>query len=53
MPGANTPEHCIFGLRSIITRNASIESDCTHGGNPLHIIRRNVKRILGKDQIEY
>ena len=53
MPGANTPEHCIFGLRSIITRNASIESYCTHGGNPLHIIRRNVKRILGKDQIEY
>ena len=53
MPGTNTPKHCIFGLRSIITRNAPIESYCTHGGNPLHIIRRNVERILGKDQIEY
>ena len=53
MPGTNTPPHCIFGLRSIITRNAAIEPYCTHGGNPLRVIRRNVERILGKDQIEY
>lgn len=53
MPGTKTPPHCIFGLRSIITRNATIESYCTHGGNPLRIIRHNVERILGKDQIEY
>lgn len=53
MPGTKTPEHCIFGLRSIITRNAPTESYCIHGGNPLHILRKNVERILGKDQIEY
>lgn len=53
MPGADTPDYCIFGLRSIITRNASIESYCAHAGNPLKVIRRNVERILGKDQIEY
>lgn len=53
MPGVNTPERCIFGLRSIVNRNAHVDSYCTHGGYPLTILRKNVMRILGQDQIEF
>jgi len=51
MHSVETPERCIFGARSIITRGGKYESYCLHGGNPLHVLSRNVMRIYGEDQI--
>ena len=46
-----TPEHCVFGARSILTRSGQFESYCVHGGNPLHVLARNTMRIPGQDLI--
>lgn len=51
MHSVETPERCIFGARSIVTRGGHFESYCLHGGNPIRILSRNVKRIYGQDQI--
>ena len=51
MHSVETPEHCIFGARSVITRGGQFESYCVHGGSPLHVLSRNIKRIYGQDQI--
>lgn len=47
-----TPERCIFGACSVVTRGGQFESYCVHGGSPLHVLSRNVKRIYGQDQIK-
>ena len=52
MPGVKTPERCIFGARSMVTRGTQFESYCVHGGSPLHILSRNVMRIIGQDTID-
>lgn len=52
MPGVKTPERCIFGARSVITRGSQFESYCVHGGSPLRILSRNVMRIIGQDTID-
>lgn len=51
MPGVKTPERCIFGARSVVTRGCQFESYCVHGGSPLRVLSRNVMRI-GQDTIE-
>ena len=51
MHSVETPERCIFGLRSTLTRGCQYESYCVHGGNPLHVLSRNVMRIPGQDTI--
>ena len=51
MHSVETPERCIFGARSVVTRGGQFESYCVHGGSPLHVLTRNVKRIYGQDQI--
>ncbi|MBR1542257.1 MAG: hypothetical protein IJ628_06575 [Bacteroidaceae bacterium] len=51
MHGVNTPERCVFGARSIITRGTEFESYCVHGGNPLRVLARNVMRDYDHDQI--
>jgi len=51
MHSVETPERCIFGARSIVTRGGQFESYCVHGGSPLHVLSRNIKRIYGQDQI--
>lgn len=51
MHSVETPERCIFGARSVITRGGQFESYCVHGGSPLHVLSRNIKRIYGQDQI--
>lgn len=51
MHSVTTPERCIFGLGSIITRGGQYESYCLHGGSPIRILSRNVMRIIGKDII--
>ena len=40
--GVHTPERCIFGVRSVLSRNAPYESYCVHGGNPVHVLSRKV-----------
>ncbi|MEY4455852.1 MAG: hypothetical protein RLY15_116 [Bacteroidota bacterium] len=44
MHSVETPERCIFGLKSIITRGAEFKSYCIHAGEPLRIIKSNVIR---------
>lgn len=52
MPSVKTPERCIFGARSVVTRGCQFESYCVHGGSPLRVLSRNVMRIIGQDTIE-
>lgn len=52
MHSVSTPERCIFGARSILTRGSKFESYCVHGGNPIRILSRNIIRIYGKDYIK-
>lgn len=51
MPGVTTPERCIFGARSILTKSGEYESYCVHGGSPLKVLTRNVMRDFGHDRI--
>ena len=52
MPGVTTPEYCIFGARTVVTRGGHYESYCVHGGSPIRVLSRNVKRIIGKDSVK-
>lgn len=52
MPGVNTPERCIFGARSIVTRGGQYESYCVHGGSPIHVLSRNVMRDYDNDLVK-
>lgn len=51
MYGVNTPDNCVFGARSIITRGMKYESNCVYGGMPIRLLRRNIKRIVGQDSV--
>lgn len=50
MHSVKTPERCIFGMNTTITRNAEMQSYCVMGGDPVRILTRNVMRIIGQDQ---
>lgn len=52
MAGTNTPERCIFGMNSIVTRSSEMESYCVMGGTPLRILSRNVMRDYNNDTEE-
>lgn len=52
MHSVTTPEHCIFGMGSVVTRGGKYESYCIHGGNPIHILTRDVMMINGQDKIK-
>ena len=52
MPGVATPEYCIFGARTIVTRGGQYESYCVHGGSPVKVLSRNVMRIIGQDTVK-
>lgn len=52
MPGVITPEHCIFGARTVVTRGGQYEPYCVHGGSPIRVLSRNVMRIIGQDTIK-
>ena len=52
MPGVTTPDYCIFGARTIVTRGGQYEPYCVHGGSPVRVLSRNVMRIIGKDTIK-
>lgn len=51
MHGVHTPERCIFGARSIVTRGGQFESYCVHGGSPIRILSRNVMRDYEHDEV--
>lgn len=52
MPSVQTPERCIFGARTIVTRGGHYEPYCLHGGSPIRILSRNVKLIIEQDSIK-
>lgn len=52
MPSVQTPERCIFGARTLVTRGAKYEPYCVHGGSPVRVLSRNVMRIIGQDSIK-
>ena len=51
MQGVHTPERCIFGARSIVTRGGQFESYCVHGGSPIRVLSRNVMYDYDNDLI--
>lgn len=50
MHSVETPERCIFGMNTIVSRGGKYESYCVHGGSPVRVLSRNVMRIIGQDQ---
>lgn len=44
MHSVKTPERCIFGMGSIVTRNCQMKSYCLMGGSPVKILTENVMR---------
>lgn len=50
MPGVHTPERCIFGMNTLVTRSSQMKSYCLMGGNPVKILRENVARDFEKDE---
>lgn len=51
MHSVETPNYCIFGMRSVVTRGGKYESYCVHGGSPIRVLSRGVMRIIGQDII--
>ena len=51
MHSVTTPERCIFGMGSMVTRGGQYESYCVHGGSPIRVLSRDVMRIIGQDKI--
>lgn len=52
MPSVVTPERCIFGARTVVTRGGKYEPYCVHGGSPVRVLSRNVMRIIGQDSVK-
>lgn len=53
MPGVTTPDDCIFGARTMITRGGKYESRCLHGGSPVRVLSRDVMITIGQESIDY
>ena len=51
MHGVHTPERCIFGARSVVTRGGQFESYCVHGGSPIRVLSKNVMRDYDNDLV--
>lgn len=52
MPGTVTPERCIFGMGTIVTRGCVKESYCLMGGSPVRVLTRNIMRDFNHDREE-
>jgi len=48
-----TPERCVFGMNTTVTRNCIKKSYCVMGGDPVRILTENVMRDLDHDKDEY
>lgn len=53
MHSTKTPERCIWGMNTIVTRNCIKKSYCVMGGNPVKILTENVMRDYEHDQEIY
>lgn len=53
MHSVKTPERCIFGMNSVVTRNCEMKSYCVMGGSPVKILTENVLRDYEHDREEY
>lgn len=51
MHSVKTPERCIFGARSVVTRGGDYHPYCVHGGSPIHVLSTNVMRDFENDRI--
>lgn len=52
MHSVTTPERCIFGMGTIVTRGCPKKSYCVMGGSPVRVLRENVMRVIGHDYEE-
>lgn len=53
MHSTHTPERCIFGMGSVVTRNCEKRSYCVMGGDPVRILTENVMRDYDNDVEKY
>ena len=53
MHSTTTPERCIFGMNTTVTRNCVKKSYCVMGGEPVKILTENVMRDLDHDKDEF
>ncbi len=49
MHSVSTPERCIWGMGTTVTRNCIAKSYCVMGGSPVRVLSENVERIIGQD----
>ena len=49
MHSVTTPEHCIWGMGTTVTRSCVKKSYCLMGGSPVRILSENVMRIIGQN----
>ena len=47
MHSVTTPEHCTWGMGTIITRGCVKKPYCLMGGSPVQVLRENVKNSMG------
>lgn len=52
MHSVHTPERCIFGMGTIVTRGCEAKSYCLMGGSPVRILSENVMRDYEHDTEE-
>lgn len=52
LPGVKTPERCIFGLGTVVTRGCEAKSYCVMGGSPVRVLAENVMRDYNHDTEE-
>lgn len=53
MHSVKTPERCIFGMNTVVTRNCEMKPYCVMGGSPVKILSENVMRDYGHDVEAY
>lgn len=50
MHSVKTPERCIFGMNTTVTRNCIMKSYCVMGGDPVRILSEGVMRDYNNDR---
>ena len=53
MHSVKTPERCIFGMNTTVTRNCTMKSYCVMGGEPVRILTEDVMRDYDNDMEQY
>lgn len=50
MHSVTTPERCIFGMGTVVTRGCEMRSYCVMGGSPVRILSENIMRDYNHDR---